>query len=158
MLRNQRIPEELITPKIWEHRFEDITSFERYLSRNGIVIRKFFLHISKQEQRARFLKRLEEPEKNWKFSAADIRERRFWNDYQRAYEEMIRHTAAEHAPWFVVPANSKWYARLVVSMAVVDALKQLKLSYPKVSPQARQELQTAKAELLHGKNNHDARR
>ncbi|MGA2989547.1 MAG: polyphosphate kinase 2 family protein [Candidatus Korobacteraceae bacterium] len=156
LLRYQRIPEELITKKIWEHRFEDIAAFERYLSRNGIVVRKFFLHISQEEQRARFLKRLEDSVKNWKFSAADIRERRCWDDYQRAYEDMIRHTAAEHAPWFVVPANKKWYARLVVSMVVVDALKQLKLAYPKVSPEARQELEKAKADLLHpGKRKDD---
>jgi len=158
LLQRQRIPEELISKKIWKHRYEDIAAFESYLARNGIAVRKFFLHISKQEQRARFLKRLEEPGKNWKFSASDIRERQFWGDYQRAYEDMIRHTAAEHAPWFVVPANKKWFARLVVSMIVVDALKQMKLSYPKVSPEARRELQEAKRELLRsGKNGGDGK-
>ncbi len=158
LLQRQRIPEELITKKIWKHRYDDLTAFESYLARNGIAVRKFFLHTSKEEQRARFLKRLEEPGKNWKFSAADIRERQFWGDYQRAYGDMIRHTAAEHAPWFVVPANKKWFARLVVSMIVVDALKQMKLSYPKVSADARRELQEAKRELLRpGKNGGDGK-
>jgi PPK2 family polyphosphate:nucleotide phosphotransferase len=149
LLDKQRIPPELRDKKIWKHRFEDIAAFESYLARNGVAIRKFFLHISKEEQRARFLKRLEEPEKNWKFSAADIRERRFWNDYQSVYSDMIRHTAAQHAPWFVVPANKKWFGRLVVSTIVVDALKQMKLSYPKVTAGARRELQAANRQLLH---------
>ncbi len=115
--------------------------------RNGIVVRKFFLHISKEEQRARFLQRLEEPEKNWKFSAADVRERQCWDDYQQAYENMIRHTAARHAPWFVVPADHKWFTRLVVSFAIVDALKEMNLSYPTVDAATRKELQAAKAAL-----------
>ena len=147
LLQKERIPTELVSKKIWKQRFEDIAAFERYLTRNGIAVRKFFLHISKEEQRARFLQRLEEPEKNWKFSAADIRERRYWDDYQHAYEDMIRHTAARHAPWFVVPADHKWFARLVVSFVIVDALKEMKLAYPTVDAAARKELQAAKAAL-----------
>ncbi len=148
LLQKERIPAELVTKKIWKDRFEDITAFERYLTRNGIAVRKFFLHLSREEQRARFLQRLEEPEKNWKFSAADIRERQRWDDYQHAYENMIRHTAARHAPWFVVPADHKWFTRLVVSFVVVDALKEMKLAYPTVDAAARKELQAAKAALL----------
>jgi PPK2 family polyphosphate:nucleotide phosphotransferase len=147
LLQNERIPEELVGKKIWKQRFEDITAFERYLTRNGIAVRKFFLHLSKQEQRRRFLQRLEEPEKNWKFSAADVREREHWGDYQQAYENMIRHTAARHAPWFVVPADHKWFTRLVVSFAIVDALKEMKLNYPTVDAAARKQLQAAKRAL-----------
>ena len=132
LLQKERIPEELIDKKIWKQRFEDIAAFERYLTRNGIAVRKFFLHLSKRSRERRFLQRLEEPEKNWKFSAADVRERECWDDYQDAYEDMIRHTAARHAPWFVVPADHKWFTRLVVSFAVVDALKEMKLAYPTV--------------------------
>ena len=148
LLQKERIPDELITKNIWKHRFEDIVAFERYLTRNGIAVRKFFLHISREEQRARFLQRLEEPEKNWKFSAADVRERQCWDDYQHAYENMIRHTATRHAPWFVVPADHKWFTHLVVSFVVVDALKEMKLAYPTVDATARKELQAAKAALL----------
>jgi PPK2 family polyphosphate:nucleotide phosphotransferase len=147
LLQKERIPEELVGKKIWKQRFEEITAFERYLTRNGIVVRKFFLHLSKQEQRRRFLERLEEPEKNWKFSAADVRERKRWDDYQHAYEDMIRHTAARHAPWFVVPADHKWFTRLVVSFAIVDALKEMKLSYPTVDAATRKELQAAERAL-----------
>jgi PPK2 family polyphosphate:nucleotide phosphotransferase len=147
LLQKERIPTELVSKEIWKQRFEDIASFERYLTRNGIAVRKFFLHLSKQEQRTRFLQRLEEPEKNWKFSAADVRERQYWDDYQQAYEKMIRHTAARHAPWFVVPADHKWFARLVVSFVIVDALKEMKLSYPTVDAAARKQLQAANAAL-----------
>ena len=147
LLQKERIPEELVTRKIWKQRYEDIAAFERYITRNGIAVRKFFLHLSKAEQRARFLQRLDEPEKNWKFSAGDIHERQYWDDYQDAYEDMIRHTAARHAPWFVVPADHKWFARLVVSFAVVDALKEMKLAYPAVDATARKELQAAKLAL-----------
>jgi len=147
LLRKERIPDELVTKKFWEHRFEDITAFERYITRNGIVVRKFFLHLSREEQRTRFLKRLEEPEKNWKFSAADVAERQFWNDYQSAYEDMIRNTATEYAPWFVVPANRKWFTRLAVSAVIVDALKEMNLAYPKVDSATQQELMKAKAKL-----------
>jgi PPK2 family polyphosphate:nucleotide phosphotransferase len=148
MLQKERIPAELVTKKIWKDRFEDIVAFERYLTRNGIAVRKFFLHVSREEQRARFLQRLEEPEKNWKFSAADVRERQRWDDYQHAYENMIRHTATRHAPWFVVPADHKWFTRLVVSFVVVDALKEMKLAYPTVDAATRKELHAAKAALL----------
>jgi PPK2 family polyphosphate:nucleotide phosphotransferase len=147
LLQEEHIPTELITKNIWKQRFEEITAFERYLTCNGIAVRKFFLHISKKEQRARFLQRLEEPEKNWKFSAADVRERQYWDEYQQAYESMIRHTATPHAPWFVVPADHKWFTRLVVSFAIVDALKEMNLSYPTVDAATRKELQAAKAAL-----------
>lgn len=148
ILQGERTPPELVTKDIWNERFEDIHGFERHMWRNGTVIRKFFLHISKKEQKDRFLARLEEPEKNWKFSAADIHERKYWDDYQNAYEEMIRHTACEHAPWYVVPADHKWFTRLVVSSVIVDTLESLKLSYPKVDPGKRKELQAAKKLLL----------
>ncbi len=147
LLQKERIPTELVSKKIWKQRFTSIANFEHYLTRNGIAVRKFFLHISKEEQRARFLQRLEEPEKNWKFSAADIRERRYWDDYQHAFEDMIRHTSARHAPWFVVPADHKWFARLLVSFVIVDALKEMKLAYPTVDAAARKQLQAAKAAL-----------
>ncbi len=143
-LKAQRIPDELVTKDIWDERFESIRSFEKHLARNGTVVRKFFLHVSKKEQRKRFLDRLDQPDKNWKFSAADIKERQCWDDYQEAYEDMIRHTATEHAPWFVVPADNKWFARLVVAGAVVDALKDLGLKYPEVDPTKRKELEEAK--------------
>src|ERR1019366_3505007 len=125
-------------------RFEDIRSFERHMARSGTVIRKFFLNVSKKEQKQRFLARLEEPEKNWKFAAGDIRERECWDDYQKAYEEMISNTATEHAPWYVVPADNKWFTRLVVSTVVVDTLESLDLAYPKVDAAKRKELEAAK--------------
>jgi PPK2 family polyphosphate:nucleotide phosphotransferase len=124
-LDKQTLPPELITKDIWAERFQDICSFERYLTRNGIIIRKFFLHVSKEEQKRRFLGRLENPEKNWKFSANDIRERAFWRDYMAAYEDMIRHTASEEAPWYVVPADNKWFTRIVVAAAVIETLDAL---------------------------------
>jgi len=148
ILKNERMPNSLVTRKIWQERFEDIHAFERHMARNGTVIRKFFLHLSKKEQERRFLARLEEPEKNWKFSAADIREREFWDDYQHAYEDMIRNTASKHAPWYVVPADHKWFTRLVVSGVVVETLESLKLSYPKVDAAKRKELEEAKKLLL----------
>lgn len=147
LLGPQRIPESLIGKQIWEDRFESINCFEQHLARNGTVIRKFFLHVSKGEQKKRFLKRLDEPEKNWKFSAADINERGFWKDYQDAYEDMIRNTASEDAPWFVVPADNKWFTRLVVVATIVDALKSLGLSYPKVEPEKRRQLQESEKAL-----------
>src|SRR5574341_2522862 len=121
-LERQHLPPELVTRRIWKERFDDINAFERYLSRNGVLVLKFFLHVGRDEQRQRFLDRLEAPEKNWKVSIAGLRERDRWNDYQDAYEDMIRHTAHEHAPWFVVPANAKWFMRLVVAAAVIDGL------------------------------------
>jgi polyphosphate kinase 2 (PPK2 family) len=148
ILDNERTPRQLITKDIWQERFEDIGNFERYLAHNGIVVRKFFLNVSRKEQKRRFLERLETPEKNWKFSAADIHERGCWDDYMKVYEEMIAATSAKHAPWYVVPADNKWYTRLVVAAVIVDALKELKLEYPKVSPEKRKELEAAKRELL----------
>jgi PPK2 family polyphosphate:nucleotide phosphotransferase len=147
ILSHERVPEELLGKNLWEDRFEDIRNFERYLSRNGVAVRKFFLNVSKKEQKRRFLQRLENPEKNWKFSAADVRERECWDDYMEAYEEMIVATSSKHAPWYVVPADNKWYTRLVVAAAVVDTLKDLKLAYPTVSPELRKQLQAAKAQL-----------
>jgi PPK2 family polyphosphate:nucleotide phosphotransferase len=148
VLAGEKLPPSLITKNIWAERFEDIRSFERHMARNGTVIRKFFLHLSKKEQKRRFLARLEEPEKNWKFSAADIHEREYWDDYQKAYEEMIRHTAAKHAPWYVVPADNKWFTHLVVSAAIVETLDELGLSYPKVDAAKRKELQAARQALM----------
>jgi PPK2 family polyphosphate:nucleotide phosphotransferase len=148
-LKHERIPLSLVTKDIWKERFEDINAVERYLARNGIVIRKFFLNLSKKEQKKRFLARLDEPEKNWKFSAADIRERECWSDYMNAYEDMITHTASQHAPWYVVPADNKWFTRVVVAAAIVDTLENLKLTYPEVDPQDRAELNAARKLLEH---------
>jgi PPK2 family polyphosphate:nucleotide phosphotransferase len=143
ILARQRLPSALIGRDIWKQRFEDINAFERYLSRNGIAIVKFFLHLSKKEQKKRFLKRLEQNEKIWKFSVDDMHERRHWDDYMRAYEETIRATASKHAPWYVVPADNKWFTRLVVASAVVDALEDLDLAYPTVSSSKKKELEAA---------------
>ncbi|MGC1373004.1 MAG: polyphosphate kinase 2 family protein [Candidatus Sulfotelmatobacter sp.] len=148
ILKNEKMPPSLVTKKIWEERFEDIHSFERHMWRNGTVIRKFFLHLSKKAQKKRFLARLEEPEKNWKFSAADIHEREYWDDYQNAFEEMIRGTATKHAPWYVVPADNKWFTHLVVASAIVETLEDLDLSYPKVDAAKRKEIQAANKALL----------
>ena len=146
-LEKQKLPPELITKNIWKERFEDINSFERYATRNGITIRKFFLHLSKDEQKKRFLERLANPDKNWKYSLADTRERGYWADYMEAYEDMVRHTATEHAPWYVVPADNKWFTRLVVASAIRDALEEMKLSFPKVDAEQRKELEAARAVL-----------
>lgn len=148
ILERQKIPPSLCGKHIWDERFEDIRCFERHMGRSGTVIRKFFLHVSKKEQKSRFLARLEEPEKNWKFSASDIHERECWDDYQKAYEDMIRNTATEHAPWYVVPADNKWFTRLVVSAVVTSTLESLKLAYPTVDAVERKELMAAKKELL----------
>jgi len=147
-LEKQTLPPELVTKDIWKERFQDIRSFERYLTRNGILVRKFFLHVSKKEQKRRFLERLEDPEKNWKFSANDIKERAFWDDYMDAYEDMIRNTATPNAPWYVVPADNKWFTRVVVGAAIIDALASLKLHYPEVSADKLKELAAAKRTLL----------
>jgi PPK2 family polyphosphate:nucleotide phosphotransferase len=147
-LEKQRLPPELVTKDIWDDRFQDIRAFERYLTRNGIVVRKFFLHLSKKEQRKRFLSRIEEPEKNWKFSAGDIEERQHWDEYMDAYEDMIRNTATERAPWYVVPADSKWFTRVVVAAAVIDTLSSLDLAYPTVSAAKLKSLAAAKRSLL----------
>jgi PPK2 family polyphosphate:nucleotide phosphotransferase len=147
-LENEKLPARLVTKDIWEERFEDICSFERHMARNGTVIRKFFLHLSKKEQKRRFLARLEEPEKNWKFSASDIHEREYWDDYQKAYEDMIRNTATRHAPWYVIPADNKWFTHLAVSAAIVETLEELGLAYPKVDAAKRRELQAARQTLV----------
>ncbi|HEV2056729.1 MAG TPA: polyphosphate kinase 2 family protein [Methylomirabilota bacterium] len=149
-LEKQKIPPELVTKDIWKERYKDIRSFERYLTRNGVVIRKFFLHVSMKEQKKRFLERLENPEKNWKFSPNDLKERAFWDDYMQAYEDMIRHTATKDAPWYVVPADNKWFTRLVVAAAVVGTLGSLDLRYPKVGAEKLKEFAAAKRSLLAG--------
>jgi PPK2 family polyphosphate:nucleotide phosphotransferase len=147
LLAHQKVPSELVGDSIWKHRFRDIRNFEEYLTRNGVVVRKFFLHVSHQEQKRRFLERLDHPEKNWKFSASDIRERAFWKDYMHAYEEMIQHTATPQAPWAVVPADHKWFTRLVVAATVIDALASLDLHYPEVSDADRAALVKARQDL-----------
>ncbi len=148
LLERQRLPAELVTRRIWDERFQDIRGFERYLTRNGIVVRKFFLHVSKEEQKRRFLERIEKPEKNWKFSSTDVQERGFWREYMAAYEEMIRHTATPEAPWYVVPADHKWFTRAVVAAAVIETLASLELAYPEVDKDKRKELVAAKQALL----------
>ncbi len=147
LLAKQKLPERLLGKHLWKHRFEDIRDFERYLGRNGVVVRKFFLHLSKKEQRHRFLERLDNPEKHWKFSAADASERESWDDYMRAYEDTIRHTATETAPWYVVPADNKWFTRLVVSAVVIDTLSSLDLKYPEIDQFRVKELAAARAVL-----------
>ena len=146
-LAKQQLPPRLVTKRIWSERFEDIRNVEQYLSRNGVLIRKFFLHVSKKEQRKRFLERLDTPEKNWKFSASDVAEREHWDEYMAAYEDMVRHTAAPEAPWFVVPADNKWFTRIVVAAAVGEALASLKLHYPVVGEAKRKELAAARRRL-----------
>lgn len=152
LLKQQNTPPSLIHKDIWKERFEDICAFERYLSHNGIVICKFFLNLSNAEQAKRFQERLDDPEKHWKFSAADIQEREYWNDYMAAYEDMIRHTATPWAPWYVVPADHKWFTRIVVAAAIVDTLEGLDLSYPKVDPQKHKQLEEARRFLQNGKS------
>ena len=148
LLRAERLPDELITKHIWDQRYEDINAYEEYLTRNGVMIRKFFLHVSKEEQKKRFLERLEDPKKNWKFAMADVSERGFWKNYQEAYEEMIQNTAAKHAPWFVVPADNKWFTRLIVASAIIQALDELHLSFPEVDKARKKELEAVRASLL----------
>ena len=150
-LAKQKLPRPLVTKRIWKERFEDIRSFERYLGRNGIVVVKFFLHVSKKEQRRRFLERAEEPEKNWKFSGSDMAERQHWDEYQDAYEDMIRNTATKHSPWYVVPADKKWFTRVVVAAAVIDTLVSLDLAYPEVDSARLTEIANAKKVLLESK-------
>ena len=147
-LAKQKMPPRLVDKNIWEERFEDIRNFEQYLSRNGVVVRKFFLHVSKKEQKRRFLERIDDPLKNWKFSSNDANERDYWDDYMEAYEEMIQETATKDAPWYVVPADNKWFTRVVVAAAVIDALDSLDLHYPKVSEAKRKELAAARKALL----------
>lgn len=150
LLKNEKLPPSLVTKDIWNERFQDIHSFERYLGRNGVVVRKFYLNLSKKEQKRRFLERLDHPDKNWKFSASDVHERAYWKDYMKAYEEMIINTASKHAPWYVIPADHKWFTRAAVAAVIVETLEDLKLQYPKVDPAARKELEAARA-VLEGK-------
>src|SRR5580765_4659451 len=150
LLEAQQLPQELMGKEVWEQRYADINNFEKYLAGNGVVVLKFFLHLSKGEQKKRFLERLEMPEKNWKFSMADVRERGFWKDYQRAYEEMIQNTATKHAPWYVIPADNKWFTRLAVSAATIEALHKLDLQFPEVDKNKKQELPKVREALLHG--------
>jgi PPK2 family polyphosphate:nucleotide phosphotransferase len=147
ILQKQRLPKDLVTKHIWKERLESLAAYERFLTRQGTVVLKFFLHLSKDEQKRRFLSRLDEPDKNWKFSASDLAERGFWDDYQDAYEDTIRATAAPHAPWYVVPADNKWFTRLIVVAAMFDALRKLHLKYPTVSPEARGALEAARVKL-----------
>jgi PPK2 family polyphosphate:nucleotide phosphotransferase len=147
ILENEKLPKPLVTKRIWQERFEDINGFERYVTRNGIGVVKFFLHVSKREQKRRFLERLDNPSKNWKFSAADVKERQCWDAYQEAYEDMIRQTSSEHAPWYVVPADNKWFTRLLVAEAIVAALKGMSLKYPKVSGAEKKALTEARQQL-----------
>jgi PPK2 family polyphosphate:nucleotide phosphotransferase len=147
ILKNQRLAPSLVTKDIWKERFADINAFEQYLSRNGVLVRKFFLHVSKAEQKKRFLDRLAEPEKHWKFALADVQEREHWDSYQRAYEDMIRNTSSPQSPWYVIPADHKWFMHLVVADAVIDALEELNLSFPEVDAEKRKELETARAVL-----------
>jgi PPK2 family polyphosphate:nucleotide phosphotransferase len=148
ILAGQRIPPKLVSKDIWKERYEDISAFERYLSRNGTVVRKFFLHMSREEQKKRFLERIEEPAKRWKFAAGDVAEREHWDQYMKAYARMIRNTASSQAPWYVVPADNKWYTRLIVAGAIVDTLRGLGLHFPKFDARKREELEEARAALM----------
>jgi PPK2 family polyphosphate:nucleotide phosphotransferase len=152
VLAQERLPEDEVDKHIWERRFEDINAHERYLTRNGVIVVKFFLHLSKEEQKKRFLARLDDSKKNWKFSMDDVKERGFWDDYQDAYEEMVQNTATKFAPWYVVPADNKWFTRLVVAMAVVTALNDLNLSFPDVEKSTRKELAKVRESLRHEKD------
>ena len=148
LLEKQKLPPELVTKNIWKERFQDIRKFERYLTRNGVVIRKFYLHLSKKEQKKRFIERIDKPEKNWKFSVNDVHEREHWDGYMEAYEDMIRHTSTKQAPWYIVPADNKWFTRLIVAAALVDLLVSLDLNYPKLSKEELKQLDEAKERLL----------
>jgi PPK2 family polyphosphate:nucleotide phosphotransferase len=148
LLQHQHLPKICTGKDVWENRYEDIAAFERYLDRNGIIVRKFFLNVSKAEQKRRFLARIDQPEKNWKFSVADAREREHWSAYMDAYERMIHATAKQHAPWYVVPADHKWFTRLVVAAVIVDTLESLDVDFPTLAPARRAELATARKMLL----------
>ena len=152
LLKAEKLPDELITKHIWEDRYEDINAFEKFLARNGTIIRKFFLHVSQEEQKKRFLERLEDSKKNWKFSMDDIKERKFWDDYQEAYEEMVQNTATKRAPWYLIPADNKWYGRLVIASAIIDALSGLDLKFPDVDKEKKKELDAIQQALLKEKN------
>jgi PPK2 family polyphosphate:nucleotide phosphotransferase len=147
ILAAQRLPPEVISPRIWKERFEDINGFERHLQRSGVIVCKFFLYVSKKKQRERFLQRIEQPAKNWKFSKRDVEERAYWCEYMAAYEDMIRHTATPEAPWYVVPADHKWFTHLVVAAALVESMKELHLAFPKFDPSKRKDLEAARKAL-----------
>ncbi|AYG60893.1 polyphosphate kinase 2 family protein [Rhizobium jaguaris] len=147
LLDAQKIPACFVGKNVWEERLADIARFENYLTRQGVVVLKFYLNLSHEEQKKRFMSRLDKPEKNWKFSASDVRERRYWKDYMQAYDDAIRATASEGAPWFVVPADNKWFTRLVVAAAIVEAVEKLDLAYPKVTPEKMKNLAAARQEL-----------
>jgi PPK2 family polyphosphate:nucleotide phosphotransferase len=148
LLKAQKLPARLVTKHIWDERYEDLNAYERYLTRNAVVVRKFFLHLSKEEQKKRLLERLDDPKKSWKFSMADVQERGFWRNYQEAYEETIRRTATKHSPWYVVPADNKWFTRLVVASVIIEALDALDLAFPVVDKEKRRELKTVRESLL----------
>src|SRR5271157_3262859 len=147
ILKRQQLPAPLVSKRIWDERLADIAHFEDYLARQGTIVLKFFLNLSREEQKRRFLQRLERPEKNWKFSASDVHERKFWDDYMHAFEEAIRGTASKQAPWYVVPADNKWFTRLVVAAAIVEVVEELNLTYPKVDAEKKKQLAAARAEL-----------
>ncbi len=148
LLRYQQLPEKLIDKNIWQKRYEQICNFEKYLYENGTIVLKFFLHVSKEEQRERFLARINDQSKNWKFSIADIEERKYWDDYQKAYEDAISATSKKHAPWYIIPADKKWFSRLLVSQIIVDTLKKINIKYPNLSKEQIAELQKCKENLL----------
>ena len=147
ILKRQKLPPSLVSKRIWDERLSDIAHFEDYLTRQGTIVLKFFLHVSRKEQKKRFMERLDRPDKHWKFSSSDVHERKFWDDYMHAFEEAIRATAAPHAPWFVVPADNKWFTRLVVAAAIVEAVEKLDLSYPEIDAAKKKELVAARREL-----------
>lgn len=151
-LAKQHLPPELVTKNIWKERFQDIRNLEKYLAHNGVVVRKFFLHLSKEEQKKRFLARLDKPEKNWKFSEADVHERQYWDDYMSAYEDMIRHTSTPGAPWYVIPADHKWFSHIAVSSAIIQTLEDLNLQTPTIDKTRRKHLDSAREALLKQKD------
>ena len=148
LLEHQKLPPCMVTKRIWDERLADIAHFEDYLTRQGVIILKFFLNLSREEQKKRFMERLDKPNKNWKFSASDVRERKYWDDYMHAFEEAISATAAPHAPWYIVPADNRWYTRLVVAAAIVETVENLDLEYPRVGAEQKKELAAARAELV----------
>jgi PPK2 family polyphosphate:nucleotide phosphotransferase len=158
ILKSQRLAPELVTKRIWQERYEDIRNFERYLCRNGTLVRKFYLNMSKEEQRKQLLERIDEPEKNWKFSARDLEERALWKTYRRVYEDAIRETARPDAPWYVVPADKKWYARLIIAGAILETLESLNLRYPTPDPTLRREMAQARRRLLADRRGRHSRR
>ena len=151
LVKNQKIPTELVSKNIWDERYREINDFEKYLYENGIIIIKFFLHVSKEEQKKRFLKRIDTPEKNWKFSASDIDERKYWDKYQQAYAEAISATSKKHAPWYIIPADHKWFMRYAVSQVIVETMEDIKMSYPVLSDEQKANLESCKKQLLQEK-------